>query len=132
MKAYNLKATTQNSYYGKASVIESESETALKSYETIVCRIVGGNFEKLWNGYSVTTMKHVNDFRRLFGLPTLCKKEWDSLPCANAEKYKIEFSNGFTSWKTSAVFDNYNDADSYAESVCERNNWRFSYAVCEI
>ena len=132
MNTYNLEATSQNSYYGKAKVIESENKSSLKSYETIVCEMENGNFHKLWNGYSATTMKHINDFRRLFGLPKLSKKEWDNLPCDNSEKYKVEFSNGFVSWKAGTIFDDYNAADEYAESVCEKNNWRYSYTVCEL
>lgn len=130
MKIYELSATIQKSYYGKAMVIEDNNKVQLKSYDTIVCEIDdGGNFVKLWNGYSVTTMKHVNDFRKLFNLETLNKKAWDNLPCENKKKYKIVFSNGFVTWKTSTTFDNEDDVYNYADKVCESHNWHFSYDV---
>ena len=51
----------------------------LTSYNTTVCAMVCGEFVKTWNGYSVTTMKHVNTFREMYGLPKLSKREWIEL-----------------------------------------------------
>lgn len=49
----------------------------LKSYHTYICRIDrDGNFTKLWDGYSATTMKHINIFREMFGLSTMTKYDW--------------------------------------------------------
>ena len=130
MKETTLKATLQKSYYGKAKVIEREGETFLKSYETEVAKIdKGGNFVKLWNGYSCTTMNHINDFRTLYGFDTLNKKGWDSLPCANDEKYRLEFDNGFVSWTPSTTFDNEEDAEEWGEKVAEAHNYRVGYSV---
>ena len=78
MKIYELKAMRQKSYYGKATVYESDTIVALKSYDTFVCYIdkTTGTFYRTWDGYSATTAKHVDDFRRLNNLKPLDKKEW--------------------------------------------------------
>lgn len=71
------------SFYGKAQVIHDyESGTIkLKSYNTIVCMIDNFNeFHKLWNGYSVTTMRHINEFIHQYGISGGGKKWWESLP----------------------------------------------------
>lgn len=130
MKEFKLKATTQRSYYGKATVLDYDNKVQLKSYDTIVCEIINnGDFVKLWNGYSATTMKHINDFRRLYNFEPINKKAWDNLPCENTEKYKIVFSNGFVKWKPSTVFDDEDDAYNYAEKVSESHNWNIGYDV---
>lgn len=80
-KEFKLPATRQKSFYGKASVIEDNNgEIFLRSYDTLVCYIDNnGNVKRLWDGYSVTTMKHINDFLMLFDLPGGGKKWWLSL-----------------------------------------------------
>ena len=100
----NLTATLQKSYYGKAKTRIENGGTVLKSYNTDVAMIDGnGNFYRLWNGYSRTTANHVNDFRMAHGLPKISKKEWDSLPCENAERvYNVYMSTGFTAHKCPA------------------------------
>ena len=134
MKTYKLEATTQKSYYGKAVIIEEKDdfsgETLLKSYETIVCKVTaGGVFVKLWNGYSRTTMNHVNDFRRLFGMPTLNKSAWMALPCesGNGERYKVTFTNGFVTWTAEAVFDDEEAAEDFGETVARGRYPRLTY-----
>lgn len=133
MKETILKATTQRSYYGKAAVIDNEDGTkALRSYETIVCTLdpETGKFTRLWGGWSRTTSRHVNDFRRLFGLPALSKKEWESLPVsgptATGERYKVAFTNGFVSWVANTIFDSASAAWDFAEKVMETRN----YTIC--
>lgn len=135
MKIENLNATLQKSYYGKAQVIyNDDGSVSLKSYDTIVCMIKDGDFVKLWDGYSATTMKHINDFRMMFNLPTLNKKEWDKLSEENGnivEKYKIEVSNGFASHIGTAIFDSYEQAEKVAEEMESRLNknggWLYRY-----
>lgn len=124
MTITELKSTTQKSYYGKAQVIlDDNGNLQLKSYNTIVCYIDRyNNFHKTWNGYSNTTAKHINDFRKLNGLEPINKKVWDSLPCKNTEKYNIAFSNGFITWHPNTTFDNYDDACEYADKVCEKRS----------
>lgn len=57
------------SFYGKAKVIEKDGETLLQSYDTIVCKIdKSGEFVRMWEGYSATTMRHINAFIKMFGI----------------------------------------------------------------
>ena len=71
----------QKSFYGKARLIECKDGLFLQSYETIVAMIdKAGQFHRLWPGYSATTAKHIDAFRRENGLPGLSKKEWDKMP----------------------------------------------------
>lgn len=65
----------------RARVYRYNDGATLQSYYTDVCKIVfdadgGKTFVPLWNGYSATTMKHINRFRALFGMPALSKREW--------------------------------------------------------
>lgn len=89
-KVYNLPAISQKSFYGKAKVIESNNGYWLLSYNTIVCyvgmrenrynRKVPDTVIKLWDGYSVTTMHHINDFFSYVGISILGgKKFWENL-----------------------------------------------------
>ena len=84
VKSLELKAISQKSFYKKAYVLEDEKGNLfLQSYDTIVCGIINGIFKKLWNGYSRTTLVHVNDFRKAHNMGTLYKKEWESLNTDN-------------------------------------------------
>lgn len=90
MEKKKLKATTQKSYYGKATVIEDRfGSKRLKSYNTIVAEITKkGEFKRLWEGYSQTTMNHINDFRKENGLETINAKEWKKLEVVKRDKNK--------------------------------------------
>lgn len=80
VESWELKATSQKSYYRKAYVLKDEKENLyLQSYDTIVCGIVDGNFKRYWDDYSVTTMNHINDFRIQNNLEIMRKNEWNSL-----------------------------------------------------
>ena len=84
MKFYELTPMGNDkakSYYGKARVIETDNdEKVLLSYETEVCKITkSGEFVRLWGGYSVTTMRHVNSFLLLFNIAGGGKSWWDTL-----------------------------------------------------
>ena len=78
---FELKPTNnRKSFYGKAFVIEQDNgDIELKSYETIVGRIRNGSFERLWSGYSATTMNHINSFVDTFGINGGGKAWWTSL-----------------------------------------------------
>ena len=52
----------RKSFYGKAGVIEENGNVYLRSYNTIVCGIVDGEFRRFWDEESATTMRHVNAF----------------------------------------------------------------------
>ena len=73
-------AFTLDGFNGRAVIIPVENGYILKSYETEVAAIVGGSFFKLWAGYSVTTMKHINIFAEYFGFHRLSKREWIAMP----------------------------------------------------
>lgn len=69
----------RKSFYGKAVAIENNNgEKLLQSYETVVCKIDSdGNFVRLWNDYSATTMRHVNAFISFYGISGGGKAWWD-------------------------------------------------------
>lgn len=52
----------------------------LESYDTdvcyIACRFDGWYFVRTWDGWTPTTMKHVNAFREQFGFPRMDKYDW--------------------------------------------------------
>ena len=81
MKYFELKPINgRKSFYGKAEVIEKDNgDIELKSYQTIVARIRNGKFERLWSGYSMTTMSHINAFVDAFGISGGGKAWWDAL-----------------------------------------------------
>lgn len=84
MKIYELTPGGYDcvkSFYGKAKVIEKDGETLLQSYDTIICKIdKSSEFVRMWSGYSVTTMRHINAFIEMFGISGGGKKWWDALP----------------------------------------------------
>lgn len=53
-----------------------ENGYLLQSYYTDVCKVVDGKFIKLWNGYSATTLKHINAFRKYLRLNPINKYVW--------------------------------------------------------
>lgn len=61
----------RKSFYGKAYVLEDGWGNAfLRSYDTIVCYIdPSGYFHRLWDGWSVTTQRHVDSFITEYNLP---------------------------------------------------------------
>ena len=81
MKQFQLQPTNnRKSFYGKATVIEHDNgDIELKSYDTIVARIRNGNFQRLWSGYSATTMNHINSFLHTFGISGGGKAWWMNL-----------------------------------------------------
>ena len=79
------------SFYGKAKIIETENgEKVLQSYNTEVCKInSSGEFVRMWEGYSVTTMRHVNSFLSLFGISGGGKSWWNALPVEETQRYSM-------------------------------------------
>lgn len=76
------KAFSLDGFNGRALIIPTESGYILKSYYTEVCKYEGGEFTKMWDGFSVTTLKHINIFREFLGLDALNKREWIELEAA--------------------------------------------------
>ena len=134
MKIFELvpNATDKNkSYYKKAHVIiEDDGTIALKSYNTIVAKIKDNKLVKLWRGYSATTMRHINTFLNLYGFASMNKREW--LSGENVARYQIEFSNGFVTWRAGTIFDDYDDAEQYAEHVASERNYNLYYYIYEV
>ncbi len=81
MKTFELKPIDgRKSFYNKAKVTELDNgDIELTSYTTIVARIHNGKFERLWNGYSATTMRHINAFLYVYGIQGGGKVWWENL-----------------------------------------------------
>ena len=74
----------RKSFYGKAMINEHDGVKELISYETTVCSIdKQGDFHRLWGGYSMTTMRHVNSFRQINGMKAINKHEWEEMEVWN-------------------------------------------------
>ena len=73
----------RKSFYGRALVYVTDDGTkTLRSYQTAVCRVTpDGVFHRMWSGYSATTMRHVNAFLKLYGIPGGGKAWWDKQEC---------------------------------------------------
>lgn len=78
---YDLPICDRKSWYGKANVVETENEIYLQSYNTFVGCFDKANktFERLWDGYSFTTQRHINCFMRYIGFMLGGKHWWESL-----------------------------------------------------
>ena len=63
----------------RALVIDSGNVVYLQSYDTLIISVdkTSGEIRKLWNGYSKTTLKHINDFLIPFGR-SFNKKGWEN------------------------------------------------------
>jgi hypothetical protein len=88
MKRFDLPVMNdgRKSFYGKAIVIEHDNgDIELQSYTTIVCRIKNGKFERLWDGYSSTTMRHINSFIDFYGIEGGGKSWWNNLECVGKQ-----------------------------------------------
>lgn len=70
-----MKAKTVKRYGANAI----ELDGVLVSYETPVCAVRGGEFVRLWSGYSATTMRHVNMFREEHCMPSITKAQWEKM-----------------------------------------------------
>lgn len=84
------------------SVDESSDHHYLISYGETVCKIVNWNdadkhmhtsFVKLWDGYSKTTLKHINAFLAMGNIKSLTKYDWvmlDSCVLYNADYGEVK------------------------------------------
>ena len=105
MKTYNLHCYDgRKSFYGKAQIIERDNGVLqLQSYNTIVCELQpGGVFVRLWDGYSATTIRHVNSFLTFAGWPWIGgKKFWD---ISITGPHTILFTSAIISLKISMIY----------------------------
>ena len=74
----NKKAFALKQFGNRALIIPVDGALILKSYYTEVARydMKTDEFSRLWNGFSVTTLKHINIFREFLGLETINKRAW--------------------------------------------------------
>lgn len=88
--AYELKprCINQKSFYKKAFVtVQNYGDDVcycLRSYNTYVVSLYVGRdgipyVKKLWNGYSSTTSRHVNEFLMQNGFPGLIARAWRAM-----------------------------------------------------
>ena len=80
--------TNQSSFYGKANVkvyIDGANiRHILTSYDTDVLAVYVSagavtHIERIWTGYSATTMRHVNELLMQQGFPKLSGHAWRSM-----------------------------------------------------
>ena len=62
----------------RALLINAGDHVYLQSYDTIILDYdrAAGMIKKMWSGYSMTTLKHVNTFLQFYGMQTLNKAGW--------------------------------------------------------
>lgn len=62
----------------RAIIIDDNDNIYLQSYDTIVLILEKKNKKivKKWDGYSVTTLKHINEFLKVFSGVQFNKKSW--------------------------------------------------------
>lgn len=58
-------------FYGNAGVIITENTISLRSYNTIVCQIVNGEFHRTWYGWSASTARHIRFFLAYYATSAL-------------------------------------------------------------
>lgn len=91
MNIYELKPkyNRAKSFYEKAHVIIYDNGIkVLRSYETDVIRKnADGTFSRLWNDWSATTARHVNEFIMQEGRACgISKAEWQKMEVATDEQ----------------------------------------------
>lgn len=83
----------QRSYYGKAHVVSfgTDGSLTLISYSTPVCVYADGVFYRTWDGWSSTTMRHVNSFIETYcpGYSRIKKKQWEAMKVHNFYLLKV-------------------------------------------
>lgn len=89
MNIYQLepKHDRAKSFYNKARVIINDDGTKiLQSYETDVIRKnTNGTFSRLWDDWSATTGRHINEFIKQETGHGLNKTEWEKMEVVTNE-----------------------------------------------
>lgn len=89
-KSFYNKAKYMKEYYCHSTL------EVLKSYDTEVMAVVYHEIDeprifKLWDGYSPTTMRHINEYlSQNFADNIGGKKWWDSLPLSDMDQVQID------------------------------------------
>lgn len=60
------------------------NDNMLISYETHVASVVNKKIVRHWDGYSMSTLKHINMFLDYNGIEKINKKIWESMPIVQA------------------------------------------------
>lgn len=60
------------------------------SYQTLVSTISIGTVTRCWDGWSATTMRHINTCLDYLGLYKISKKDWLKMPIVNINKGAIK------------------------------------------
>lgn len=76
-----LECHGRKSFYKKAMYEEKRGIVTLFSYGTKIISVKGDKVKKFWDGYSVTTQRHINEFLYQQLGETLSKNEYINLPC---------------------------------------------------
>lgn len=86
----------RKSFYGKALIGAENGRDVLYSYGVNVCAYdrKAGTFTRIWDGYSFTTMRHINAFCAFCGIDGGGKTWWDKLEVGTP--YNVE------TWKPAA------------------------------
>lgn len=81
MKRYELTPVDgRKSFYGKTYVIEDEGKNTLYSYNTPIVSVKDNTIKPLWEGWTVTTGRHLNAFFESLGIVGgLGKKNWERI-----------------------------------------------------
>ena len=76
----------QKSFYGKAweILVPEDDAYVLVSYGRNVARLYFTDYEngvmiRLWDGYSQTTMRHINSWLQWHGMNPITKKQWQEM-----------------------------------------------------
>ena len=80
---YNLECRFGNnqSFYGKATIEESEKNITLLSYNTPIVTLnkQTNSLKWLYNTYTQTTLKHVNEFLKQHNFEPITKKQFENM-----------------------------------------------------
>ena len=80
MESLESRYDSRKSFYGKAKYEESRGITTLYSYGTKIVSVKGNKIKKLWDGYSMTTQRHIVEFLLQKGY-RIDNKKYNSIPC---------------------------------------------------
>lgn len=82
---YLVPRCGRKSYHCKARVLPLDTGDGclLVSYNTVVAVYQRGKFFRTWDGWSVTSARHIKSFCIWLGVPTMNKAKWDALPVEN-------------------------------------------------
>ena len=70
----------------RAAALKYDTDAVLlKSYKTVVAAIIGTQFIKLWDGFSVTTLKHINAFLSAYNGASINKRAWIEMDTARGD-----------------------------------------------